>query len=262
MKKLFLLLVLLALPLTGNAEVKIIEVKHRSAVELEREIVKVLDDGEKVQAAGSHLVLVATGDSLKAAEELIALLDTEQRNLLIRIRQQQSQQTVASDTNAIVRYGNQSALSPSVGFKLGNTDSGQEQQLTVIEGGKGLIEVGREIPFTEKWAALTGENTGFSQETAYKMIVTGFWVSPERVVGEKVLVDVEPYVGNAEQDASEAPRIDFSQLRTRLQVPLGEWYPLGRQLMHRDKISRAIISWRSSDKQSDRRLEIRIDPVK
>lgn len=264
MKTLLLAILLqLALPLTGQAEVKIIELKHRSSAELEKRVRPLLEDGEKVTAAGSHLVLIASGDSLKAAEELIALLDTRQRNLMVAIRQQESAQTVGSDSSASVHYGNNDTLAGSVaaGFRRGNTDSSEEQQLTLVEGGCGLIQIGREIPYTEKWAVLTGDNTGYSQETAYKSIATGFWVCPEQIVGDSVLLDVEPYVSKAEQEGTQAPQIDFSQLRTRLQVPLGNWYPLGSQLAHRDKVSKEIISWRSSDRQTDRRLEIRIDAV-
>jgi len=263
-KKLLLILIFLTLPFAAQAEVKIIEVNHRSAAELEKQVREVLGEGEKVQAAGSHLVLIANGDTLEAAEKLIALLDTEQSNLVIRIRQQVSSQLVAEDASAAVHYGNKNGISTSgsAGFRRGNTESSQEQQLQVVEGGKGLIEMGRDIPFSEKWAVVTGGNTGYSQEIAYKAIVTDFWVSPEQVIGEKVLVDVEPYVADAEQTDSQAPFIDFSQLLTRLQVPLGEWYPLGSQLMQRDKVSRAIISWRSSGNKVDRQLEIKIDKVK
>jgi hypothetical protein len=108
---------------------------------------------------------------------------------------------------------------------------------------------------------LTGETSGYSESTAYKTVATGFWIFPEKVVGEKVLVDVEPYISRSEHSRTQPPEIDFSQLRSRLQVPLGQWYPLGSQMQHRNKVSKAIISWRSSDGQSDRSLEIRIDPA-
>lgn len=264
MKKILLLILILSFPLLSFAEVKIIEVTHRAAGELEPQVRGLLEDGEKVQAAGSHLILIADGETLQAAEKLIALLDKPQRNLLVRVRQSEEQQQVGKDAAATVHYGTKSGLTAAAetGFRRGNSSSAQEQTLHLVEGGKGLIEIGREIPFTEQWSVATGDTIGYAEKTAYKTIATGFWVYPLKVVGDKVLVDVEPYVSNANQTtANQAPQIDYSQLRTHLQVPIGVWYPLGSHLMHRDKVSQAIISWRSSDNQIDRQLQIRIDPV-
>lgn len=264
MKILVLVVCAWLLPIMACAEVKIIEVKHRAATDLEQQVRELLDEGEKVQAAGSHLVLIADGESLLAAEKLINLLDSSQQNLLIRIRQSEKFQQVGSDVSAQVHYGNVSGTktSPQGSVRLGNSNSHREQSLRLVEGGRGVIEIGREIPFTEQWSAITGDNSGYAEKTAYKTISTGFWVSPVKLLTDKVLVDVEPYISDAKKAAPGiAPLVDYSQLRTRLQVPIGKWYPLGSQLMNRDRVSRAIISWRSSGKQSDRELEIRIDPV-
>lgn len=259
---LLLLLLLLVLPMTGYAEVKIIEVKHRPAADLVAQVRTLLDDGEKIESAGSHLVLIANGESLKAAEKMIGLLDTVQRNLLIRVRQSEQRQQVGSDMSAAVHYGTDSKGNLNSGYQLGNTNKVIEQRLQLVEGSRGLIEIGREIPFTKQWAAVTGDISGFSAQNDYKTVATGFWVAPMKVIGEQVLVDVEPYVSAASrQGRTEAPQIDFSRLRTRLQVPLGQWYPLGSQLQHRDKVSKAIISWSTDSDQADRQLEIRIDPA-
>ncbi len=263
MKRILLLIILLALPFIGFAEVKIIEVKHRAAETLEEQVRSILDDGEKVQAAGTHLILIASGESLQAAERMIALLDVVQQNLLIRVRQSEQRQQAGGETSASVHYNSKTGLSTAGqgGVRLSNSSTVNEQSLIVAEGGQGLIEVGREIPYTQEWAVLTGETSGYSESTAYKTVATGFWIFPEKVVGEQVLVDVEPYISRSEQGRTQPPEVGFSQLRTRLQVPLGQWYPLGSQLQHRNKLSKAIISWHSSDGQSDHSLEIRIDPA-
>ena len=262
MRELLLLIIFLLFSFQSFAEVKIIEVRHRAPADLEAQVREILDDGEKVKAAGSHLVLVADGESLKAAVQMIVLLDLPQKNLLIRVRQSDELQQTGKDASASVYYTNGSGLlsSSTSGYRAGNSTSTREQTLQLLAGGRGLIEVGREIPFTEQWSAVTGDITGYAETTAYKTIATGFWVYPIQVLSDKVLVDIEPYISNATQAGAQAPpQIDYSQLRTRLHVPIGQWYPLGGELLHRDKVSRAIISWRSSDQQSDRQLHIRID---
>ena len=167
MKRILLLIILLALPLVGYAEVKIIEVKHRAAETLEEKVRSVLDDGEKVQSAGTHLILIASGESLQAAEQMIALLDVVQQNLLIRVRHSELRQYAGEGTSASVHYNSKTGLSTAGqgGLRLSNSSTVNEQSLIVAEGGQGLIEVGRDIPYTQDWAVLTGEgfeNSAFS----------------------------------------------------------------------------------------------------
>jgi hypothetical protein len=264
MRYLLLGIVCLLLPIEVTAEVKLIELQHRPAAEVEVQVRDLLDEGEKVQAAGHHLILVADGESLQAAVKLIEVLDRPLTNLLIRVRQTAEMQQAGKDSSASVYYGTRNGLSTTAttGYSLSNSLSNQEQMLNLVEGGRGLIEIGREIPYTEHWSVVTGDITGYSETTAYKTIATGFWVSPVQVVGDKVWVEVEPYISNAEQFSGNAPpEIEYGQLRTRLLVPVGQWYPLGEQLQHQDKVSRAIISWRSSSGNTNRKLQIRIDPT-
>ena len=262
MRYLLLICVFCLLPLQAAAEVKLIELQHRAPAEFLRQVRGLLDKNEKVQAAGNHLILIADGESLQAAERLIALLDVPQVNLLIQVRQTAESQHAGKETSTSVHYGNRSGLSTAVGtgFRYGNSTAVQKQTLRLVVGGKGLIEVGREIPFTEQWSAVTGDISGYAEKTAYKTIAAGFWVYPLRLLGDKVLVEVEPYisaVGNAAEH--DPPQINYSRLRTRLLVPLAQWYPLGSQLSQRDKLSRAIVSWRSSDGQGEQKLQIRIE---
>lgn len=264
MRKLLLIILFLVLPLLALAEVKTIEIKHRAAVDIEPLVRQLLDEGEKVQAAGAHLLLVADGESLEAAEQLIKLLDQPQRNLLIRVRHSEETQQVGKDGRAKIYYGTQTGLSTSssAAYQLSTSAKNQEQTLRLVEGGRGMIKVGQDIPYTEQWAAVAGRYLGHSERTSYKTISTGFWVYPLKVIGDKVLVDIEPYIENAGKASPQAaPQIDYSQLRSRLQVPIGQWYPLGGQLSQRDQVSQAIVSWRASNSQVDRQLQIRIEPV-
>jgi len=260
-KKIFLVFMLLALPFNSFAEVKIIEVKNRSTDALAEKVRPLLNDGEKIEAAGTHLILIATGDTLQAAEKMIALLDVAQQNLLVRVRQSEQRQMAGQDASAAIRHNSQTGVTAAgqATRRLGNSRETTEQSLTLLEGSRGLIEIGRDVPYTEEWAVLAGEVAGYAETTAYKSLATGFWIYPEKVQGETVLVDIEPYVAQLSGDKADPPEISFANLRTRLQVPLGQWYPLGDQLRHRNKVSQAIISWRSSNGQADRSFEIRID---
>ena len=246
------------------AEVKIIELKHRAAAELLEPLRELLGEGEKIQAAGSALVLVAAGDSLFAAEKLIALLDRQLMPLVVRLILTEQQQRFGQDVSASINYGTGSQRSTSVSGsrRLGNSSRNSEQSLSVVEGSGGWFEVGKEVPYKKQWSAFTGEIRGYSEQVAYKTVAAGFWVQPIQVIDQSVLVDIEPQINQLDgRDDQGPPKIRFSQLRSRLLIPLGEWYPIGGHLQQHDQVSRDIISWRTRTAETDQVFYLRIDPA-
>lgn len=263
LRKLFIIVCLVLIALPAAAEVKVITLKHRAAVDLVPQVQKLLDDGEKAQGTGNHLVLVADGESLQAAERLIDLLDRTLTSLVIRLRQVEQQQRVGQDVSASVTLSTRSSssLETSTSRHLGNSTSQIEQTLHVLEGESGWLEVGRDIPYTQEWSAFTGDIKGYTAKIDYRRIAIGFWVRPVQVQNGQVLVEIMPQFNKLQGEKSDPPVIRFSQLRSRLSIPLGEWYPLGQQIQQGDRLSRAIVSWRNKRAQSDQELFIRIDPA-
>lgn len=264
MRLIFLLLMLLVLPNLAHAEVKILTLQHRPAEDLLQPIRELLDEGEKAQAAGNHLVLIADGESLTAAIKLAELLDQPLTAFVIRVKQEERSQLTGQQLGATTTYSTRDQLTGAVTVQkqLGNSNKTNVQLLRVLEGEVAWIEIGRDIPYTSEWAATTGETTGYAERVEYKTIATGFWVRPQQAVSDKVLVDIEPQISSMQQYAQQRPgEVHFSRLRTRIQIPSGTWYPLGQQLRHADQLSRAIISYGNSTGQQDLETYIRIDPA-
>lgn len=251
------------LPNLAAAELKIINLKHRAAFDLLAPVRELLDAEEKVQAAGRTLVLVADGETLNAAQQLIDLLDRPLRSLLIRFRLAERQPPVGQDPEAAMVIGNHSQRSilSSGSRQFGNKLVNLEQSLRVVEGSGGWLAVGEEIPYQQSWSAFIGKVNGFSEQIAYKTVVAGFWVQPIQVIENTVLVDIEPQISQlASRENQGAPEISFSQLRSRLKIPLGEWYPIGEHLTQSDQVSRDIITWRTRSTNTGQTFYLRIDP--
>lgn len=264
MRWITILIFFLLLPNSVFAAVEIIELKHRAATELLDPVRELLADGEKIQAAGSALVLVAEGNSLLAAKKLIALLDRQLLPLVVRLKLSEQQQRAGQDASGTVNYGTSPKRSTSVpaSLRYGNSSQNLEQSLSVVEGSGGWFEVGKEIPYKKQWAAFAGDISGYFEQIDYKTVAAGFWVRPVQVIGTSVLVDIEPQIKQLDgRDDQGPPEIKFSQLRSRLQIPLGEWYPIGGHLQQQDPVSRDIISWRTRTAESDQFLYLRIDPA-
>ena len=252
------IIIFLLLPTLAFSEVKTIELKHRAAAELLEPVRALLADGGKVQAAGNALLLIAEGDSLLAAEQLIVLLDRPLMPLVVRLRLSEQQHRVGQKLSTS-SGGNATAAGQRL---LGNTSRNLEQSLRVVEGSGAWLETGKEIPYRKQWSAFTGRIAGYSEQIAYKTVAAGFWVRPVQIVGNSVLVDIEPLIKQLDsRNDQNPPTIRFSQLRSRLQIPLGEWYPIGGQLQQHDQVSRDIISWRANAGEAEQVLYLRIDPA-
>ena len=262
MRLLFFCLWILCLPNLAFAEVKIIELKHRTAADLLGPVRELLDADEKVQAAGNILVLVADGESLLAVESLLGLLDRQLQPLVVRMKLSEQQQQVGQQLSATVSYrGNSQLITTGSGSRrLGNSSQELEQTLSVVEGSGGWFEVGKEIPYKQQWSAFSGETSGYSEQIAYKTVAAGFWVLPVQVIDQSVLVEIEPQINRlAGGEQQGPPKLSFSKLRSRLQIPLGEWYPIGGHLQQHDQVSQDIISWRTGGGEAQQTFYLRID---
>jgi hypothetical protein len=248
---------------TAYAEVKTIPLQHRPAAELVGPIRELLDGGEKVQAAGSSLILMADGESLQAAEALIKLLDRPPLVLDIRLRHAERRQLAGEEGSVSLATANEhsSISTGNIGWQLGTDSEQLEQSLRVMEGESGWLELGRDIPYTSDWAVLSGESQGYSKSIAYQRIAIGFQVRPLQVMNGQVIVEIMPQFSKLEGQTSDPPQLSFSQLRTKLVVPFGTWVPLAAQLRQEDRVGRAIISWRSAAGDVERELFLRIDPA-
>ena len=245
-----LLLLLLLVP-SARAEVKIIEMQHRAAVEIIDQVRELLDPSEKVQAAGTRLIIVADGDSLVAAEKLVTALDRMPNQLVVELKYDERRQQVGERANGpATRY-------------LGTQKPGVVQSLRVQEGSSGRLEFGRDIPYTNEWSAFTGDIDGYAEKTAYLRLKTGFQIYPIQVIGNNVLTIIEPYVAEVSaQPEGKAPPVDFSSHHSRVYLPLDTWVPLATQLRQQDHLGRQIISWDSGRHRAERVHFIRISLAK
>lgn len=257
-------LMFLLLPNSVFAEVKTITLKHRVAAELLEPVRELLDADEKAQAAGATLILVADGESLNAAEQLILQLDRQLMPLLVRLKLSEQQQPVGQDVSTAIVIGNHSQLSVSSSGsrQLGNSRLDSVQSLSIVEGSRGWFEVGKEIPYRQQWSAFAGDISGYSEQIAYKTVTAGFWVYPIQVIENSVLVDIEPQINQlADRNGQGPPGIKFSELRSRLKIPLGKWYPIGGHLQQHDQVSRDIIAWGTRNTAAGQVFYLRIDPA-
>ena len=258
---LFLLLILL--PSAALAEVREIELQHRAAGEIVEQLRGLLDEGEQIAAAGSTLIIRADGESLTAVEKLVSALDRPPEQLIVRIRHMEHPQRLTPVTESAVRYRTEGSLSVADrnARYLGNSRREYEQTLRLQEGSAAWFEVGKDLPYTQEWAAYSGEIAGFSEKIAYRRISTGFDVAVQQVTGDKVLLAIQPRVMSAEQSGHSAPELNYSRVGSQIYLPFGEWTELAALLAPDDRLGRAVILSNRKETLINTRIFIRIDRV-
>jgi hypothetical protein len=260
-KTLLALLFILIFPVVCSAEVRVFTLQERAAVDIVDQIRELLDDGEKVQAAGSHLIVIAEGDSLLATEKLVAVLDHLPSELIVRVRFENSE---SGNTAGIPEpnFETEKKQKDSIRY-LGNTRSTTNQVIRLQEGSTGWLEIGRKVPYTQEWSVFAGDISGYRVKNNYLALKTGFWVHPAQVIGQHVLTYIEPQVvGLQEKSRMNPPEVHFSAYHSKAYLPLGKWIPLVSHIHQQDSLGQQILSWHSDNASSRRVVMVRIDDAR
>lgn len=280
-----LMIVCVALASTAFAETRIFDLQHRRAADVAEAVRTVLGDNVKVTAIDRSLVVNASAAELSGAAELISRLDRPARMLRVYVAQDQRDSRHASSAggsvhvstgNAAVIVGGRPTAHPPApggatvilggdhGTIVGSGQSGSrvetrrsEQFLATLEGSPARISVGRRIPFTERWLELARRHARLVESTRYESVDTGFEVIPEFLTGDQVELTIHPFM--AFVDPHRDREIRFSDLTTRVRIPLGEWFDLGGAMSGEDEVSREILATGSQGRGEDGRVRIRVE---
>jgi hypothetical protein len=278
-----LIISLLSLSLASPAlaETRIFDLTYRRAAEVADAVRTVLGDDAKVTAVDRSLIVNAPPHELAAAGELIKRLDHPLRMLRVIVGQSRTQTETGTGFTAAGRVSTGDATvvigrpdAPPHGgatvilgdgsdrLRLGAQSSSYretrsaEQFVVTLEGSPARISVGKRIPFAERWLVLARRHARVVESVHYESVDTGFEVAPE-LFGDMVQLDIRPYM--AFQDPRRPREIQFQELTTRVNVPLGQWFDLGGTMASRDEVSREIIGAGSRGGGGDAVVRVRVE---
>lgn len=261
-------IVLLGLLVPGLAaadEIRVIELKHRSAEELLPVVRPLLGREDAVSAAGFKLIVRSSGKRLQELERVLAELDVPRRQLTLTVRhatltdrartryEASGEARVGDGTRVIVPGSGASGggvavehdRAPDGHVRLEAerraTTSHQEiaQRLRILDGERAYIRVGQSIPHVQRILVLTGNQAILSQGVPLQDVTTGFDVRA-RVRGERVLLEITPRLSSLHDPA--AGLVSFVALTTTVEARLGEWIDLGEIAGSGEEVRRAILA--------------------
>jgi type II secretory pathway component GspD/PulD (secretin) len=267
LKRLFILVVFKILfnscAYAEEAIIEVIPLYNRPASEIQPLLEPLLENGGRVIADGSNLLVRTTPARLAEIKSFIKKLDTRLNNLLITVLQ--SRQATADELNAQIRarlripgHDLSKTTGKITGYYYQTQDQSAKDNLQTIrtlEGNPAYIKTGNTYPVQIFQTYNSGYGySGVSSSTEFIEATTGFAVTP-RLSGQQVILDVSPWSDTFNAQG----QIRTQEVQSILKVNLGEWVELGGVDENTQSSGNRTLarSWQTND--SRLRILIKVD---
>lgn len=268
-----------ASPAQAETELKIITLQHRFPQEILPSVQAIVGNDGSVTTTQNFLIVRASPENMQQIEQLVAGLDTEQKNVRItvshdsQLMSRQRGAAVSGNMQAgnvqlhvpsqsqqampLVRKSQSQGVEVDVGQReIISNQSGQEF-VNVLDGQRAFIRVGQSVPYTQQWVNFSQRyprGYGSISTTQFRDITTGFAVRP-RYIGQQVEVEITPRIASLNANGY----IDFEELSTIVRVVPRTWLDIGGVMQSRDEVSRAILSGYQDSDQRHNSLLIMVE---
>ncbi|MCF6180112.1 MAG: hypothetical protein L3J63_12100, partial [Geopsychrobacter sp.] len=245
----------------AGEQVRVYPLHYRLAEEILPQIKSLLKGEERASFADTNLVIVASPKTLEAVGQLIQLLDRPLKQFLVQVK------WVDRPAASAGRFGfdgssGQTTL-PAAGLSLGTSQRQSGQRLRMTEGQPAKIVTGKDVPYTARWAAWTGEySQGVAEETSFQQIRSGFTLRIRVRADEMLQVELVPQLMSVGVGSMLRPGVvALDRLATRILVHAGEWVDVAAFLPD-SSIGASILAGSEEALPAGRRLMLRIDAQK
>jgi hypothetical protein len=261
MKRLVLALLMLSTLAWGQG-LEVIKLRHRSAEQLLPQIAPFVEPGGALSGMNDTLFLRASARNQAEIRDLVAVLDTPRRRLMISVRQEGADsgaQSGAGVSGRVITGSGGTAVSGRGHLYQSDSSSRRDiaQQVQTIDGGRAAIMVGQSLQIPLRQRVFTPAGVLISETLVQYDLGTGFVAVPQ-LNGERVTVTVSP------RDVTLGPvpgTINTQQLLTTVSGRLGEWLELGGSVGEQSGSSGAIGAYGSGSASRQRRLLLKVEEL-
>lgn len=281
-----ILVLLSAAPLiaTAESELKLIQLKHRTAEDIVPILQPLLGRDGAVTGQGYQLIVRAPAPRLREIERVVQELDAPRRNLRITVQYAGAQadsgggQGLAGESRvgdhgrivvgerkpkdsgglSVGRRDGDSSLRYQVERRSSTHREDTTQFVQVLDGQRAFIQVGQALPEVQTFLTIAGNYVTLTQGVQYRNVTTGFDVLP-RLRGDAVLLEITPRLAFLTNQGTQI--VNFQELNTTVQTRLGEWVQLGASVRAGDEVSRRILrTWRTGASE-ERTIRLKVEAL-
>ena len=257
----FLLLLLFSASAAEGEQLRIIDLKHRTAAEIIRVVQPLLGPEDTISGKAYVVFLTAAPENLARIESIIRRLDKPSRQLLIIVVQgEDAREALGSidisgnlsiGDNTRVEFGRNPQQKDSVSITGRGDRSAQRnvdiQKIKTREGSAAVIYVGQSIPVSLQSVAPRPQGNLSDGSVVFKEVRTGFRVLP-RLSGNHYVLDIT----SQRESTLTAGRgaVESQQIQTQVQGRLNQWLDIGGVLGVRQLRSTGLVYDDRTGKQS------------
>lgn len=257
---LILLMAVLAAASAGaRAEVEVIQLKYRNAEQVIPVLRPLIEPGGALTGMQYQLIVRASPANIADIRRVLASLDSMPRRLLISVRQDAENSSVARGASVAgtVSSGSGSSVNARVFDSRGNSDDRVMQTVQVMEGGVAMIQMGQSIPVPARSVTRTVNGVMVTDTTAYRDVGTGFQVVPQ-LSGDRVTLAINP------QRDTPGPggAVNVQRAATTVSGRLGEWIALGGSDSSDTRSGSGILSSSSAQRSDNRSIWVKVEELK
>lgn len=269
-------LALLASPVQADS-ITTIQLLNRPAAEIIPIIEPMLGTNDMITGRGFKLFLRSSPATLAEVKDIIDVLDSAAKILLISVFQgsERDLRALSINGNIQIESGDANGSIGTSGKKSAgginfNTDNASGsitatstngrmennplQRLRVTEGTAGYIETGEQIPYFSGVAWIgPGATVG---DVEYRNVTTGFYVLP-RIHGDNVSLQVSPFKNSLSK--ARAGNIATQQANTTISGRIGEWLLIGGTTEQIKRSQSGIGNYSSTQNRANAGIWIKAD---
>jgi type II secretory pathway component GspD/PulD (secretin) len=252
-----LLGIILLVPVAQADSISTIQLQHRTAEEVIPIVEPMLGAEDAISGQAYQLFLRSSPATLARVREMIDVLDTPAKVLLVSVFQGSSRDLGELGVSAGIRIDNSGAsASVSAASTQKSLRDNPIHQLRVSEGTEAYIETGRQIPYFVGGTWIGPEVLAAGVE--YKSAVTGFYVLP-RVRGDNIILEVSPF--KSSQGNQHSGDINTQAASTTVTGRVGEWLLIGGVTRQQEQTKSEIGTTYTTQSNGDSGIWIKADLV-
>lgn len=254
---------LLLTSLPASAEMRVIQLQHRTDQDMIQLLQPMLEPRERIAGNGQQLIISASRKRLNELEQLVSSLDTPLRRLLITLDDSGSRissgQSIESSgrirgREGEIAFGQQGSRGNRVDIRRYSTSDNSSglRSVQTLEGSAAFIQTGQQISQKEWSQDRHGRPT---MNTAQRQLNQGFYVTPS-IQGNNVTLELSTQ--NDHFSRHDSRIIEQNALSTRVSGQLGQWIELGGINQNSQQRHSGILSGSTSYSTENNNLRIKV----
>ncbi len=264
--------------------VEVISLGYRQADDVIPMLRPLLAPSGTVTGMSNRLVVKTTPANLAELKQVLAVIDSKPRQLMISVRQSSLADASrdAASVSGNIGVGSQAQIrvprppgagnDPGVTVQSGSTrieghaissrsarEDGVTQTVQVLEGNNAFIRVGHWAAVSNAQVIHTPGGTQITRGTDLVDADTGFYVTP-RVNGDRVTLEISTSRDRVRNSNTGA--VSIQRVSTVVSGRLGEWIEIGGSSETVERTQSEILARSREARSDDRRVMLKVDEVR